>query len=1396
MSPTRRTRTGRLIRLLLGVGVILGLISGSVVATDAPAQAESRLVGQLIYNQNANYWPIKVGSTGPAGLHLRIATDYWASSVEGVLALEPNAKWSIPGPGETGKVIKVGGPFDGYCMSTGLQDIWGGPDIVGVSFVDPATCSGNAEVLMWEHRVKSPGNSFTLRPKGNTSRLVQFPFTYNPAEGLDGTGVIMKEGTGSFSYGGFEPAPVTPDYAGSTLSVSDGQVYWDGGSHTVTARVKGSDGSWMSNQDVTFTMYTANGSAITSESTVAPVTKTTDGQGYAVATITASKAGFYSVRAKIGSSPVANNVNRVVEFVNKPAQKETSYLEVSTGTRWADQADKHTLTAHIFDANGNHKSGVPVTYKLFSDAAGKYPVAASTAVPDPVSPTSTGGGLAVSTVSSRLAGTYYVQAIANIDGVATPIRNSLALKIQFVNGDGIDFSQSKLTVTPGEKVVGVEDHTATATIYKSVGVVSQGKAVIFKIYNQDGVTPATGASITESALTGSDGKAHATIRGTAAGTYKVVATYADGGVIAGSPQTVVFVDPKPDMSRTLLEVTKGNRWANGIDEHDAVVTVRDTTGAVMSGQPVKLVVRNADGTAALNAAVSPNSATTGGSGKVSATVTATTPGNYTVVATVASERVTGGENHIATFIPAGPEVDYGSSNVVVTPGEKIANGVETHTATATVMSTTNAPMDGVSVNFKLFNEDWSAASQATLSTSTRSTGSDGKAAVSITATKPGKYWVEATVAGKGIKNSREVFALFVPEPVVPGLNNSELYVSQDNRFADGVATHVATATIRSTTATGGVPIKDQQVVFTLTNPVTGVTLTSTGTNVTDSNGVATARITSTKAGDYVVEARLAGDTSSIQAPVNRTARFIAKPAASLSADHTVSASSVPVGGTFEYRIFMRNTGNADEQGSGLKFLTSTGSTNQLTTDFEIVDVNVTSGWFANSGTWYKDVSANSEVELVLTLKAKKAGTYTSKITQVRSETVYCSANGQAACGPNQKITVFEPTPPIMECPTGPSLDGKATLTGKVTAGAEKVRVYQHPAGGGAAKLLGEATIAGTGDARTWSYKITDPLEQGKHTFTVRGVDASGTETADSAPKCDLAVVYPVDVVGEKRIAPVAQQSGLLAQADPANWEITVTEGGNIRPISGGAREQLEPGKTYTVGERMRITPVPAVSSLLYAQRGQVECVDGAGAPLPASIFTPATGTLKLDASGSATPVRAPITCGVTNQTANVSFVTKRAGGQTMAPALQWGLELANANSTYNVRLDSVHFVSEARPSGYDLTASAPIGYTVTGIDRLRTEAPDCAAAANAATGATEMCWERVSSGPTLAAAEVAQGKHSVYRIVAEYAPQAPPLPLTGGLGSWQFTAGGIGLLLLASVAYWRRSRRFAVAGAR
>ncbi len=126
----------------------------------------------------------------------------------------------------------------------------------------------------------------------------------------------------------------------------------------------------------------------------------------------------------------------------------------------------------------------------------------------------------------------------------------------------------------------------------------------------------------------------------------------------------------------------------------------------------------------------------------------------------------------------------------------------------------------------------------------------------------------------------------------------------------------------------------------------------------------------------------------------------------------------------------------------------------------------------------------------------------------------------------------------------------------------------------------------------------------------------------------------------------------------------------------------------------------------------------------------------------------------------------------------------------------MHFVSEVRPSGYDLTASAPIGYTVTGIDRLRTEAPDCAAAANAATGATEMCWERVSSGPTLAAAEVAQGKHSVYRIVAEYAPQAPPLPLTGGLGSWQFTAGGIGVLLLASVAYWRRSRRFAVAGAR
>ena len=234
-----------------------------------------------------------------------------------------------------------------------------------------------------------------------------------------------------------------------------------------------------------------------------------------------------------------------------------------------------------------------------------------------------------------------------------------------------------------------------------------------------------------------------------------------------------------------------------------------------------------------------------------------------------------------------------------------------------------------------------------------------------------------------------------------------------------------------------------------------------------------------------------------------------------------------------------------------------------------------------------------------------------------------------------------------------------------------------------------------------------------------------------------------------------------------------------------------PGKPYTIGEQLRVSPAPNLSARLYAQKGTPRCVDGAGTALPAAIFDAQTGTITLDATGGTI---VPWAACLQYHQSNRERVIRDAGsGRADEGAnVDCSLQLAHTVPAFGLTLHDVTFVSKALPATYKVAASVPAGAGVVGYDRLeirRGRMPGCCRRSHPASAPT-ICWEPAGSGTVLAAAAIPQGHHTVFRVNWVAGGDLPALPLTGGLGSWQFLVSGAAVLLIASVAYAGRTRRF------
>lgn len=281
--------------------------------------------------------------------------------------------------------------------------------------------------------------------------------------------------------------------------------------------------------------------------------------------------------------------------------------------------------------------------------------------------------------------------------------------------------------------------------------------------------------------------------------------------------------------------------------------------------------------------------------------------------------------------------------------------------------------------------------------------------------------------------------------------------------------------------------------------------------------------------------------------------------------------------------------------------------------------------------------------------------------------------------------------------------------------------------------------------------------------------------------------------GTKIVAPVEHGAPGLGEVSAEAWDVTVTaESGETAVISGDEAVTLETGTVYTVGERGNGGSAgladAAASTDNYARKGEISCVDAAGGALPATVFDPVAGTI-LIAEDAAESVNAPLSCEITNQAAHVSFVTKHGDGATVAPSSDWLLTLeaerepgsgaGPESAARTVALAGDATTVAARPGSYALSARAPSGSAVRGIERLRTGETECARHANSPEQAPRFCWEGVGAGENaVETITVAQGRHEVFRVLSTSPGQPIQLPQTGASVAWSWVAGGAGLLVL------------------
>ncbi|WP_413499745.1 Ig-like domain-containing protein, partial [Buttiauxella gaviniae] len=194
-----------------------------------------------------------------------------------------------------------------------------------------------------------------------------------------------------------------------------------------------------------------------------------------------------------------------------------------------------------------------------------------------------------------------------------------------------------------------------------------------------------------------------------------------------------------------------------------------------------------------------------------------------------------------TFIADSSTATIATGNLTIVTNDAVANGTTTNSVKVTVTDANAHPLENQLVTMTADN----SAVVGTVDL----TDINGEVTVTLTSTKAGISTVTASING----SSQTVDVNFVADTSTATVS---LAVEDDDALADLVAVNQVKATV---TDVSGNPLANQTVNFSASN---GASISS-GSNITDANGIILRSLTNSKAGISSVTASIASKSSSV-----------------------------------------------------------------------------------------------------------------------------------------------------------------------------------------------------------------------------------------------------------------------------------------------------------------------------------------------------------------------------------------------------------------------------------------------------------------------------------------------------------------------------------------------------
>ncbi|MDR1825754.1 MAG: Ig-like domain-containing protein, partial [Bifidobacteriaceae bacterium] len=485
-----------------------------------------------------------------------------------------------------------------------------------------------------------------------------------------------------------------PDLSQSSFEINDTADKKANNSdyYTGTVTLLNADGKPIRNglTELTFEADPAAGVSFSNLTCVSPAGKCT---GVYTVRIKSQYKGTKTITALYDMAPAPMEIGlQTATFVQPDLSLTDSVFEVSpSGTVLPDGTSAFTATATLWDAgNYNPIQGTNVVFTISPTGQATLHNGSSTSTSS-LTVASSMAGIAGVTVTSTRNGTYSL--CAKVSGENIP---GSCHDITFAADSWSDDYTTYQVSTA--KVVADSTSTGTITVNLRDGhdLPVSGSAANLAAGGPFG----SGLVISQFTETSTQGVYTATFKGPNVGTYHIEVT-ASGGLIGGEGHTDVDGDTPNHYAHMVVgglctaPGTSGmvitpntSLWADGVDEFTITSTLKDCYGHGLTdwvGVPSKYwPYVTVDGSLASTSDYTLTAPVHQGNGVYTQKLSATLAGSYTVASGygATSGTATAVGSVVAVFNPAEPTQT--SSSYVLSTGDKVANGTDTHTITVTL----------------------------------------------------------------------------------------------------------------------------------------------------------------------------------------------------------------------------------------------------------------------------------------------------------------------------------------------------------------------------------------------------------------------------------------------------------------------------------------------------------------------------------------------------------------------------------------------------------------------------------------------------------------------------------------------------------------------------------------